>query len=109
MLFGISAREQSIDPLFWRPVALVVLAGMTSFVLGQRLSDQNAEKRPASDSLSSAVGAIGRPLSTAPTPNQPRFRLSFDRRRESWLLEADRDGDGQFDIRQRFQASGAAW
>jgi hypothetical protein len=102
-------RGTSSDPLFWRAVALVVLAGTASFVLGQRFSDQDAERRPPGDSLSSAISAIGRPLSTAPAPNQPRFQLSFDGHRESWLLESDHDGDGRYDSRQQFQASGAAW
>lgn len=107
-MFRISPTEQTLDPLFWRPVALVVLAGVASFVLGQRLSDQNAE-RPVRNSLTAAMGEIARPLTTSPAANQPRFRLSFDRRRETWLLESDRDGDGKYDSRQRFHASGAAW
>ena len=40
---------------------------------------------------------------------QPRYRLSFDRRREAWYLDADQDGDGRYDTRQQFQVSGAAW
>jgi hypothetical protein len=108
-LFRAHERGPSADPLFWRAVALVVLAGTASFVLGQHLSDQDGERRPAGESLASAISAIGRPLTTAPSPNQPRFRLSFDRQREGLLLEADRDGDGRYDSRRQFQASGAAW
>jgi len=109
MGFRFSAESQPIDPLFWRPVALVVLAGVASFVLGQRFSDQHVERRSSRGPLPTAIGAIGRPLVTEPHEGQPRYRLSFDRRREAWYLDADRDGDGHYDSRQQFHASGAAW
>ncbi|MEX0612313.1 MAG: zinc ribbon domain-containing protein [Pirellulales bacterium] len=110
--FRISTHEQPTDPLLWRPVALVVLAGMASFVLGQRFSEQNEHKlqrRPPRDSLASAVEAIGQPLITEPGVGQPRHRLSFDRQRETWFLDVDRDGDGLYDSRNAFHTSGAAW
>ena len=109
MGFRFSADSPTIDPLFWRPVALVVLAGVASFVLGQRFSEQNVERQPPRGSLETAVGTIGRPLATEPEPGRPRFRLSLDDRRETWYLEADRDSDGHYESRQQFQASGAAW
>ena len=107
--FRFSADTTQMDPLFWRPVALVVLAGVASFLLGQRFSDQPVEGRPLRGSLSSAVGAIGRPLVTEPEAGRPRHRLSLDRRREVWYLDTDRDGDGRYESRQRFQAAGAPW
>jgi hypothetical protein len=109
MGFRFSADAESMDPLLWRPVALVVLAGVASFLLGQRFSEQHVERRPTRGSLSTALGAIGRPLSTEPVPGQSCHRLSFDRRKEIWYLDTDRDGDGQFEVRERFQATGAAW
>jgi hypothetical protein len=109
MGFRFSADSQPMDPLFWRPVALVVLAGVASFVLGQRFSEQNVERRPARGSLETAVGAIGRPLVTDSRDGQPRHRLSLDRRREAWYLDTDGDNDGRYENRQQFQASGAAW
>ena len=109
MGFRFSADSDSMDPLFWRPVALVVLAGVASFVLGQRFSDQDVERRPPRGSLETAVGAIGRPLVTEPRAGHPRYRLSLDRQREAWYLDADRDGDGRYESRQQLQASGAAW
>ena len=109
MGFRFSADAGQMDPLFWRPVALVVLAGVASFLLGQRFSDQPAERPPMRGSLSSAVGAIGRPLVTEPAAGRPRHRLSLDRRREVFRLDTDRDGDGRYESRQMFQASGAAW
>jgi hypothetical protein len=98
-----------MDPLFWRPIALVVLTGYACFLFGQRLSGQNADRPMNSHSLSSTVGRIGRSFTTEPAANQPRYRLSFDSRRQAWLLDADRDHDGRYDDRQQFHASGAAW
>jgi len=110
--FRFSTHDQPMDPLLWRPVALVVLAGVASFVLGQRFSDHKevpADRRPPRNSLATAMEAIGRPLVTQPEVGESRHRLSFDRRHETWFLESDRDGDGQYDTRQAFHASGAAW
>lgn len=108
MGFRFSADAESMDPLFWRPVALVVLAGVASFLLGQRFSEQHVDRRPSRGNLSTALGAIGRPLATEPVPGQACHRLSFDRRKQIWYLDTDRDADGVFEVRQRFQAS-AAW
>jgi hypothetical protein len=109
MGFRFSAESEVIDPLFWRPVALVVLAGVASFLLGQRFSEQKVERRQSRGPLATAVGAIGRPLVTDSAPGEPQFRLSLDRRRETWQLDIDRDGDGIYDGRQLFPASTAAW
>jgi hypothetical protein len=109
MGFRFSAESDAIDPLFWRPVALVVLAGVASFMLGQRFSEQRVERRLPRGPLATAVGAIGRPLVTESAPGEPRYRLSVDRRREVWLLDIDRDGDGIYDRQQHFPAHAAAW
>jgi predicted RNA-binding Zn-ribbon protein involved in translation (DUF1610 family) len=101
--------SQVMDPLFWRPVALIVLTGIASFVIGQRLSGQNAARPSASNSLPSTVNQIGRPFVTEPAPGKARHRLSFDSRQQAWSLDTDRDNDGRFDVRQQFHATGAAW
>ena len=99
-----------IDPVFWRPVALVVLAGMASFALGQRFGHDRGELRPPPrNSLAGAVSAIGRPLVTEPAPGVPRHRLSYQWRDQSWSLDTDVDGDGIFETHQRFQSTGAGW
>jgi hypothetical protein len=98
-----------MDPQFWRPVALVVLASVASFVIGQRLSGQNGARPMGSNSLTSKVNQIGRPFVTEPVAGQPRYRLSFDSRQKAWSLDTDRDNDGSYDAQQRFHASGAAW
>jgi hypothetical protein len=107
--FSFSTSQETIDVNFWRPVVLVVLAGVSSFMLGQRFSDADGGRRPPRNSLSSAVGAIGRPLVSEPGPGLARHRLLFDRRRDAWYLDVDQNGDGMFDHRHRFHASGASW
>jgi hypothetical protein len=100
------------DPLLWKPLAVVLLASVSSFVLGQRFSELHhakAEHRAQSKSLTSAVEEIDRPFVAEAAGGEPAHRLQFDRRRQSWLLDTDRDGDGRYDSRQAFQASGASW
>ncbi len=104
-----SLSSQVMDPLFWRPVVLVVLTGIASFGLGQRFSVPKADRRLPSNSLPSALNDIGRPLTTEPVAGKPRHRLSFDSRQQAWLLDTDRDNDGRYDERQLFHASGTAW
>jgi hypothetical protein len=104
-----SLSNQVMDPHFWRPVALIVLTGVACFVIGQRLSGQNAVRPMASNSLPTVANQIGRPFVTEPAVGKPRYRLSFDSRRQAWSLETDRDNDGHYDTRQQFHATGAAW
>jgi hypothetical protein len=104
-----SLSSQLMDPLFWRPVALIVLTSIASFVVGQRLSAQNGGRPLASNSLPSTANQIGRPFVTEPVAGKPRYRLSFDSRQQAWLLDTDRDNDGLYDAHQRFHATGAAW
>jgi hypothetical protein len=108
---GWLAEGHASDPLLWRPLALVVLAGVSSFVLGQRFSDRpdpKPERRPPRDLLVSAMESIDRPFVITPAPGQAGHRLQFDRRRQSWILETDRDGDGLYDSTHVFQA-GTTW
>jgi hypothetical protein len=107
--YSLPLSSQIMDPLFWRPVALIVLTGIASFIIGQRLSSQNPGRPSASNSLPSTVNQIGRPFVTEPAAGRPRYRLSFDSRQQAWLLDTDRDNDGHFDVRQHFHATGAAW
>lgn len=102
-------ERPTADPLLWRPVALVVLAGVASFVLGQRFGADRDPPKPPRNSLSSAISAIGRPLMTEPAPGQPRHRLYYHWRDQAWYLDTDADSDGRFEGRQRFHAAGARW
>lgn len=107
--FGFANESGPVDPTYWRPVAIIVLAGVASFVLGRHSAVPEAPRRESQDSLSAVVDAIGQPLVTESPPGQPRHRLFYDRRSRTWNLDTDRDGDGQFDSRRQFHASGAAW
>jgi hypothetical protein len=103
------SERPAMDPLLWRPVALVVLAGVASFVLGQRFGADRDPPKPPRNSLSSAISAIGRPLVTEPAPGQPRHRLYYHWRDQAWYLDTDADSDGRFEGRQRFHAAGSRW
>ena len=110
--YHVSSGYQAVDPLLWRPIALVILAGVSSFVLGQRFSDRQdlkADRRPPRNSLSSTMAAIDRPFVIEPAAGKAGHRLHFDRHRQAWILDTDRDGDGRYDSRQAFHASGASW
>ena len=97
----------TLDQLSWRPVALIVLAGMASFVLGQKLGEQREASRPPRNSLPRAVSAIGRPFVTEPAAGLPRHRLSYLWRQQAWQLETDADGDGRYEAQQRFSEAAA--
>lgn len=106
-LAGQFGNDDAADPVHWRPVAVVLVAGAMCFVLGHQLAQRTAERRPvARDSLAATIDAIGEPLLTEPIPGVPRHRLSYQRGDQTWLLDTDTDGDGRFDTRRRFQSTG---
>ncbi len=104
--FRAATRGGSGEPVSWRPVVVVLIAGVVGFSVGQRFPEQRPAQRTLPNALSDAVSAIGRPLVSAPIANQPRFRLSFDRRQQQWTLDTDRDNDGVFESTRRFNAAG---
>ena len=96
-------QPDSLETVLWRPIALIVIAGVASFLLGERFGERRVRvDQPTSGrSLHSAVEAIGRPFTTSFQPGQPRHRLRFDARRDAWQLDTDSDGDGHYE-RSRF-------
>jgi hypothetical protein len=106
--YGYRGDVGQFDGASWRPVALVVLAGVASFALGRQTAAPRVEPRPATDSLPAAAGEIGRAFVTEAEPGAPRHRLSFDRSRRMWRLDTDANGDGVFDVQRQFTAAGAA-
>jgi hypothetical protein len=93
------------ESISWRPVILVVIAGIASFALGQRLAEQSQPRRPAAHSLLNAIAVLNKRFTTEPVANQPRHRLSFDQQQQQWTLETDRDNDGTYDEAQDFPAA----
>ncbi|MGD9633895.1 MAG: hypothetical protein AB7G28_09895 [Pirellulales bacterium] len=104
-----SGSHPAVDPFTWRPMALVILAGMASFALGQRFAPDHDPPKAPRNSLSTAISAIGRPLATEPAPGLARHRLYYHWREQAWYLDTDADADGQFETHQRFHASGSRW
>lgn len=102
------ATEGAAEHPTWTPLVVVIVAGVVGFAFGQRFPEQKAPRSPTPNALSTALSEIGRPLFSVPAANQPRCRLSFDRRQQQWTLDTDRDHDGVFESTQRFTAAGAA-
>lgn len=104
-------EDRPISTVFWRPVALMVLAGMASFVVGQQLGGERGrpDRPPRRSSLPAVVGSVGSTLATELVAGRPCQRLWFNNRQRSWYLETDSDGDGEFERRDRFHANGAPW
>jgi hypothetical protein len=102
-------ERPALEPTLWRPVAVVVLAGMASFALGQRFAADRELARPPRNSLSGAITAIGRPLVTEPAPGLARHRLYYHWRDEAWYLDTDADSDGRYESRRQFHAAGNLW
>lgn len=99
----------AVDTALWRPVALVVLAGMVSFVVGQRFPADRESARPQRNSLARTVSAIGRPLVTEPAAGQPRHRLHYEWREKTWYLDTDADTDGVYERSRRFPTDATGW
>ena len=95
----LGCEDGPVDPVVWRPVALLVIAGIASFLLGQRFADQGPARAeaPPRSGLPAAVDSIGRPFYTEPLPGKPRHRLQYRSRHQTWYLETDMDGDGRFE------------
>jgi hypothetical protein len=85
---------------------MFVLVGVAGFALGQRFSSESVVNRAAPVSMLNVMREIGRPLTTEPAANQPRYRLSFDRQQQLWTVDADRDNDGIYESSQRFTSAG---
>lgn len=91
--------------VFWRPVALMALAGVASFVVGQRFASQNGDgqRRPYAESLVAAMENAGSSLVTEPDGSGVRHRFQYHRHRRSWTMQSDLNGDGRFDAIREFR------
>ncbi len=99
------AATRTGETFRWPSVAMMMLAGVVGFILGQQFASLDARPRPQpGNGFPAAVGEIGRPLLTEPAAGQPRHRLSYERAQRVWHLDTDRDGDGEYDQRRAFPA-----
>ena len=101
-------RRASIRCL-WRPVALVILAGMASFALGQRFAGRSTIPPPAPRFARDAASAIGRPLMTEPAAGLPRHRLYYHLREHAWCLDTDAERRRTVRNSTTVPAAGAGW
>jgi hypothetical protein len=91
--------------VFWRPVALMAIAGVASFVVGQRFALQSGDgrERPYAQSLVAAMEQAGLPLVTEPRGDGPRHRFIYQRQRQAWYVQSDRNGDGHYEVVREFR------
>ena len=98
-------RVEDENLVFWRPVALMALAGAASFVVGHRFAAQSGDghERPYAESLVAAMEQMGRPLVTEPRADGVSQRFVFHRHRRAWYVQTDRNGDGHFESIREFR------
>jgi hypothetical protein len=104
--FGRLTREDTPAPADWRPLALILLAGVAIVVIGLQLRESNRRpaQPPTGPMLLRALEQIDRPFVSQPRPGDPRrYRLRFDGRRRIWHLDVDTNGDGRYDRRKAFR------
>lgn len=95
--------REVFQAVIWRPFALMALAGVVSFFLGQRFAEP--ERSPRADPLVRAALAIGKPFYAQKGGTQ--HRLSYDKKREHWRLDTDTNGDQRFDQTRYFATAPA--
>ena len=69
----------------------------------QLAHDKNADDEHVVALIRNAMEAIGRPFVSEPAMGRPRHRLMFDRRNSTWYLDTDEDGDGRFEMREKYR------
>lgn len=102
--FGEPIEREPVHLVFWRPVALMAVAGLATLWLGQRVADQRQRVVPNRNAaaLGSALEALGEPLVVTSEDGQTKHRLWFRPQDRTWRLESDTNGDGRLDREQRF-------
>src|SRR6185503_17296310 len=93
---------------FLKPVLVVMLVAVTSFLLGHQYSEPAAGRQNRPSDLITAVKSVGVSFSSEPAVNRPGYQLSFDVPQQLWTLGADRDHDGVYESEQHFTAGGNA-
>ncbi len=96
--------DESVHLVFWRPVALMAVAGLATLWLGQRVADPRPRIAPNRNAaaLGSAIEAVGKPFVVTTDAGRVRHRLRYRSATHTWYFESDTDGDGRIDRQQRF-------
>lgn len=96
--------DEPVHLVFWRPVALMAVAGLATLWLSGRVLEQRQRAAPqrGNQALGSAVDAIGQPFTVQTQTGRVVHRLRYSKANRTWLLESDTDGDGQLDRISRF-------
>jgi hypothetical protein len=94
----------------WRPLALMVVAGVAVLFIGQRMRELRARQHePSRAGLLTALEQIDRPfVSVEPGKGKGRFRLLFSRHAQLWRLQEDMNGDGRYDREWMFREHATA-
>jgi hypothetical protein len=89
----------------WRPLALIVVAGVAVLLIGQKMRELRARQHePSRAGLLHVLEQIDRPfVSVDPGKGPGRFRLMYSRRTQHWRLQEDPDGDGRYDREWTFR------
>jgi hypothetical protein len=85
-------------------LALMVVAGGLAYLAGQGVFPWpgRAPVPNGREALWDAIIKIDAPLVTESAGNGPRYRIGFDRAKDAFYLDEDRDGDGRFERPRRY-------
>jgi hypothetical protein len=102
--FGEPIDDEPVHLVFWRPVALMAVAGLATLWLGQRVADPRPRVAPhrSAAALGAAMEAVGKPFVVTTDAGRVYHRLRYHSGNRTWYLESDTDGDGRLDRHQRF-------
>lgn len=102
---GEPIEEEPVHLVFWRPVALMAVAGLATLWLGQRAADPRPRVAPnrTAAALGSAIETVGKPFVVRGDRGRVEHRLRYRSANRTWYLESDTDGDGILDRQQRFR------
>lgn len=102
--FGEPIEHEPVHLVFWRPVALMAVAGLATLWLGQHVPDPRPRVAPNRNAaaMGAAIEALGQPLVVVGEGGRTKHRLRYRSESRAWLLESDTDNDGRFDRQQRF-------
>jgi len=96
--------DEPLHLVFWRPVALMAVAGLATLWVSGRVVEhrQRAAPQRGDQALGVAVDAIGQPFTVQTDTGRVVHRLRYAKANQTWLLESDTNGDGKMDRLNRF-------